>query len=141
MVDHVNSLCRSCYIHIRNIGKIRRFLTTSATEKMVHAFVLSRLDHHNSLLYGLPKYVIENLQRIQNHAACIVSRTLKYDHITPILKDLHWLPVSHRIEYKILLSWHCPVYISQLIVSYQPARSLRSADQFLIQKGKPRTKT
>ena len=147
MVDHVNSLCRSCYVHIRNIGKVRRFLTTSATEKMVHAFVSSRLDHHNSLLYGLPKYLFEKLQRIQNHTARIVTRAARYDHLTPLLKELHWLPVSYRIEYKILLlTFKCvhgsaPVYLSQLIVPYQPARSLRSADQFLIKKGKPRTKT
>ena len=147
MVEHVGSLCRSCYTHIRNIGKIRRFLTTSATEKVVHAFVSSRLDHHNSLLYGLPKYLIGKLQRIQNHAARIVSRTARHEHITPVLKELHWLPVCYRIEYKILLlTFKCvhgtaPLYLSQLIKPYQPSRSLRSADQFLIQKGKPRTKT
>jgi hypothetical protein len=147
MVDHVNNICRSCYIHIRNIGKIRPFLTQSATEKMVHAFVSSRLDHHNSLLYGLPKHLTNKLQRIQNHAARIVTRINKYDHVQPTLKSLHWLPISSRIDFKILLlTFKCihgtaPAYLSKLIQPYKPSRSLRSADQLLLTKGKPRTKT
>jgi len=147
MVEHVGALCRSCYVHIRNIGKIRSFLTKSATEKMVHAFVSSRLHHHDSLLYGLPQHLTDKLQRIQNHAAHVVSRTRKYDHVQPVLRALHWLPDSYKIHYKILLiTFKCihgtaPAYLCQLVTPYQPARSLRSVDQFLLQRGKPRTKT
>ena len=147
MVDHIGSVCRSCYLHIRNIGKIRKYLTKEATEKMVHAFVSSRLDHHNSLLYGLPKHLTNKLQRIQNHAVRIVTKANKYDHVQPLLKALHWLPVHYRINYKILLyTFKCihgtaPAYLCRLIKLYEPTRSLRSADQFLLKKGKPRTKT
>ena len=147
MLDHVGNLSRSCYVHIRNIGKIRPFLTQSAAEKLVHAFVSSRLDHHNSLQYGLPKYQITKLQRIQNHAARIVCRINKYDHITPVLKSLHWLPVAARIEYKILLlTFKCihgtaPEYLRQLVECHDPNRSLRSENQYLLKKGMPRTKT
>jgi hypothetical protein len=103
MVDHVNSMCRSCYVHIRNIGKIRPYLTQAATEKMVHAFISSHLDQNNALLYGLPKYLTDKLQKVQNNAARIITRTAKYDHIKPVLQSLHWLPVPARIKYKILL--------------------------------------
>ena len=113
----------------------------------VHAFVSSRLEHHNSLLFGLPKQLTNKLQRIQNHAARIVARINKHDHVQPTLKSLHWLPVTFRIEFKVLLlTFKCihgkaPAYLCQLIQLYKPARSLRSADQLLLTKGKPRTKT
>jgi hypothetical protein len=58
MKDHVNALCRSCYCHIRNIGKVRRLLTKDAAVNLVHAFVSSKLDHMNALLFGLPKYLL-----------------------------------------------------------------------------------
>ena len=147
MEDHISSMCRSCYVHIRNIGKIRKYLTQPAAEKLIHAFVSSRLDHHNSLLYGLPQHLISRLQRIQNQAARIVCCIQKFDHIQPVLKSLHWLPIPARIEYKILLlTFKCvhgtaPVYLSQLIEIYQPARSLRSEGQVLLKKTKSRTKT
>ena len=107
----------------------------------------SRLDHHNSLLYGLPKYLTTKLQRIQNHAARLVCRARKYEHIQPLLKTLHWLPVDARIKYKILLlTYKCiqgtaPEYLCQLLQRYRPARPLRSEDQVLLRRGKPRTKT
>ena len=93
MTAHVNSICRSCYIHIRDIGKIRPYLTQDATEKLVHAFISSKLDYLNSLLIGLPDSLLSRLQRIQNNAARIVTRTRKHNSITPVLKSLHWLPV------------------------------------------------
>ena len=69
----------------------------------MHAFVSSRLDSNNSVLYGLPDKTLAPLQRIQNRAARILIRTRKYDHITPVLKKLHWLHVKQRIKFKILL--------------------------------------
>jgi hypothetical protein len=146
MVDHVNAMCRSCYVHIRNIGKIRPYLTQAATEKLVHAFISSCLDQNNSLLYGIPKCLTDKLQKIQNNAARIITRTAKHDHIKPVLESLHWLPVRARIIYKILLfTFKCihgtaPAYLCQLIKPYQPTRTLRSSDKFLLEKGKPRMK-
>jgi hypothetical protein len=138
MIAHVNSICRSCYIHVRNIGKIRPYLTRDATEKLIHAFITSRLDNLNSLLIGLPDYLLSRLQKIQNNAARIVTRSRKYDSITPILLSLHWLPIKSRIKYKIaLLTFKCihhlaPIYLTELLIPYQPSRSLRSEGKNLL---------
>ena len=61
------------------------------------------LDYGNALLAGLPPEHLKKLQRIQNIAARIITFTPRRGHITPILKQLHWLPIKHRIEFKILL--------------------------------------
>ena len=79
------------------------YLTPQATEQLTHAFVSSYLDNCNSLFFGLPKYQISELQKVQNAAARLVTKSKRSDSITPILKRLHWLPVQARIRYKILL--------------------------------------
>ena len=145
MVDHVSALCRACYIHIRNIGRIRPYLTQDATERLVHAFISSKLDYLNSLLIGLPKHLVKRLQLIQNNAARIVTRTRKYDSITPVLKSLHWLPIKNRIHYKILLltfkalNGLAPFYLSELLTPYKPPRSLRSSQDNLLKERVVRT--
>jgi hypothetical protein len=132
MDKQVNAISRSSYMHLRNIGRIRRYLTCEATKCLVQASVTSRLDYCNALLYGLPRTLISKLQRVQNVGARIITRTHKYDHITPVLKELHWLPINRRIEYKILaLTWKAlhgdaPPYIRNLLDVYTPSRSLRS---------------
>jgi len=138
MADHVSSVCKSAYAHLRNIAQIRRYLTQDATATLIHSLVTSRLDNLNSLLFGLPDNVTAKLQRIQNHAAKVVVRKNKYDHVTPIMQSLHWLPVLYRIEYKILLITHkclhgiAPEYLASRLQKYVPGRALRSADQYLL---------
>ena len=138
MSSHVNNTCRSCYIHLRNLGKIRPFLSTESTCALVHAFISSKLDNLNSLLYGIPEYLVKRLQLIQNNAARIVSLKKKHEHITPVLEALHWLPVKARIHYKICLltfkGLHglAPGYLCDLLVPYTPTRSLRSSDRGLL---------
>ena len=83
---------------------MRRYLNVESTEKLVHALVTSRLDNCNVVLFGLPDYLIKRLQYVLNAAARLVSLTNKYDHITPIMMQLHWLPVKERINFKILLT-------------------------------------
>jgi len=78
-------------------------LTQEALVTVVHAFLTSRIDYCNSLLYDISDYNINPLQRIQNSAARIVTDSRKYDHFTPILQKLHWLPIRQRIHFKILL--------------------------------------
>ena len=103
LVPHVTATCKSAFYHLRNIYKIRRFLTPETTESIVHAFVTSRIDYCNSLLYGLPKCVLKKLQYVQNSAARLIYLSKKFDHVTPLLISLHWLPIEQRINFKILL--------------------------------------
>ena len=78
---HVSAVCSAASLHIKNIGKIRHLLTQSITEKLVHAFITACLDYCNSIMYGLPKRLIQRLQRIQNTAARLVTRTNRDDHM------------------------------------------------------------
>ena len=144
---HVTNVCRSAYFAIRQISSIRRFLTVDATKTLVCAFVLSRLDYCNSLLCNSPKYLIDRLQRVQNAAARLVFRARKHDHVSPLLKSLHWLPVEARIEYKLCVLCHdffsgsAPEYIAKLLSVYVPSRQLRSSsDQYMLHVPMVRTK-
>ena len=130
---HVNKVMKGCLYHLRNISKIRKYLSTDAAKSLIHALVTSRLDCCNSLLYVCKKSSIQCLQRLQTYAARVICKVSKYDHITPILKELHWLPVQARIEYKLLtLTFKCvhdkaPTYLSELILRHVPSRpGLRS---------------
>ena len=131
----VQYICKVAFFHIRNLSKIRKCLTQKDTETLVHAFVTSKLDNCNSLLAELPQYLLDKVQRVQNAAARLVSCTRKYDRITPVLKELHWLPVKQRIIFKILLFTYkaqnalVPQYISDFLVQYKPSRALRSSDK------------
>ena len=132
MEAQVSSITRSCYAQLRCIGQIRRFLTLDATRSLVHGLVTSRLDYCNSLLFGIPDTLIRKLQKVQNTAARIITRTRPREHITPVLAGLHWLPVKSRIEYKILihvfkaLHGKAPLYLQQSVQRYVPRRTLRS---------------
>ena len=145
--SQVNTLCQKASFALRRLRKVRRFLNKSSTEILVHAFISSILDNCNSLLAGINDRDIAKLQRIQNSAARLVSLCNKYEHITPTLQNLHWLPIKSRIKYKILLlTFKCingssPKYLSDLIVPYVPTKSLRSASQNLLVVKKGRTKT
>ena len=88
----------------------------------------------SGLLTGLPQKSIKQLQLIQNAAARVLTRTKRSDHITPVLKTLHWLPVSYRIDFKVLLLVYKslnglgPEYMNDMLVEYKPSRALRSTD-------------
>ena len=103
MDAQISSVCSAGHFHLRNIGMIRKYLTADSAECLVHAFIASRLNHSNALLYGIPAYQLSRLQRLQNAAARVVSRTKKYEHITPLLKNLCWLAVESRIKNKLFL--------------------------------------
>ena len=104
MKQQINTACRDCYFHIRHIiSKIRKFLSQESVVKLVSCFVLSCLDYCNSLLADLPTDIINKLQNVQNCAARLVLGIRKCEHITPALKNLHWLPISQRIHYKLSL--------------------------------------
>ena len=101
MKAHVSNIARTCYVELRRLASIRRFLTSTATATLVSAFVLSRIDYYNSLLFGSTHDVTSHLQRIQNYAARVILRLPKSSSITIHLRSLHWLPVKVRSTYKI----------------------------------------
>ena len=86
--SNVNKICKSASLSIRNIGRIRKYLNQSGTERFVHAFVTSELDSGNTLLYALPSTRIEKLQRIQNLEVRLVTRSKTFDHVSPVLQGL-----------------------------------------------------
>ena len=134
MSRHISNTCKAAYIQIRHISSIRHFLTTQQP-KPLYAVLSSRLDYCNSvsLLSGCPQYLVDKLQKVQNAAARFVCKAKKSDHTHPILETLHWLPVTHRIQYKISticfnsIPGTAPQYLSNLLQPYTPARQLRSA--------------
>ena len=103
MYSQINSICRSSYVQLHFIRKIKPFLTLEAVSALLQALVTSRLDNCNSLLSGCYEYLLKRLQMVQNCAACLVLDKRKYDHITSMLVELHCLPVKERIVYKICL--------------------------------------
>ena len=127
METHVKKICQSSYFQIRNIRSIRNLLSDDSAASLIHSFVTSRLDNGNCLLNGISDALLKKLQLVQNTAARVLTKTRKYDHITPVLKDLHWLPVRERIQYKILLlTWKslhdvAPPYLKDLLIPYTPA--------------------
>ena len=145
---HIQNVCRSAYAALRRISAIRKYLTKQTTMILICSFVLSRLDYGNALLVNSNKSAISKLQRVQNAAARLISKTKKYDHITPVLKSLHWLPVHLRIHYKLAVlcfnyfQGESPFYFSELLTIYTPKRSLRSSsDNRMLEIPSVKTKT
>ena len=99
---HVMNTCKIAFFHLRNIAKIWSCLSQYEAEILVHAFISSKLDFCNALLYGLPQSVLDKLQYVQNCAVRLVSRTRSSEHIIPVLRQLHWLPIKQRIMYKAM---------------------------------------
>ena len=126
--------------HLRNIGSIRRLLTQEATAMLIPSLVTSRLDYCNILYHGILDKQLNKLQQVQNVAARILTcrSTKNFDHITPVLKFLHWLPDKARVEYKLLLTTYkavnglSPQYIYPLLQEYAPVPSLRLKDKSLL---------
>ncbi|KAI2654622.1 hypothetical protein H4Q32_011391 [Labeo rohita] len=120
---------------LHNIRKIRPFLTEQATQLLVQALVISRLDYCNALLAGLPSCTIKPLQMIQNAAARLVFNEPKRAHVTPLFITLHWLPIAARIKFKTLMlayrttTGSAPAYLHALLPIYTPSRTLRSAGE------------
>ena len=140
MAVHITKICSAAFYHLHNIRRIRKHLSTDSAATLIHSFISSRIDYCNSLLYGVPKCHIDKLQRVQNAAARLVVMQGKSCHITPVLHQLHWLPVLFRINFKVLLLTFkairklAPSYINDL-VKIKPSNSrygLRSNDGILL---------
>ena len=101
MNSHINKVCNASFYYLHNIRRIRKHLSCDSLETLIHAFVSSRLEYCNSLLYGLPQVEIDKIQRVQNAAARLIFEQPTFCHITPVLYQLHWLPIKYLIEFKI----------------------------------------
>lgn len=134
----ISAVVKSCFFQLRQLSKVKPFLTQSNLQIVIHAFVTSRLDYCNSLYFGLSQSSLSRLQLVQNAAARLLTGTRKYESITPILFKLHWLPVKFRIDFKILLFVYkalnnlAPQYLTDLLCPYTPSRTLRSSDHCLL---------
>ena len=144
MQQHIKMICKSANASLYKLSRIRKHLDQTSIERLIHAFVTSRLDSNNSVLYGLPDKALVPLQRIQNRAARILSRTKKHDHITPVLRNLHWLPIKQRIMFKILLMCFkvvhgmAPAYLNLTRVEKQ--RVTRSSGDTMLSAKRSRTR-
>ena len=137
MSGQLAALSRSCFYRLRQLRAVRNSLTIDAAKALVNAFISSRLDYCNSLLAGVGEGLLSKLQSIQNAAARFITRTRKFEHISPVLRDLHWLPIRQRIDFKVATLVHkclngtAPSYLADDCIAASTVsgrRHLRSAD-------------
>lgn len=140
MSVHVGKMCSKAFGGLYKIRQIRKYLSVDTTKTLIHAFVTSHVDYCNALLTGIPQYQVQRIQRVLNAAARLIHHCPRFSHITPVLIELHWLPVKYRVEFKIALLVYkalnnmAPVYITEMLIPKPSSDrwSLRSDDQDLL---------
>jgi len=139
---HINSTVKACNYHIREFRRIRKHLDMDVATSMANALVSSRLDYCNSLLYGLPNKYIKKLQLVQNTLARIVCNApKKYTSCTKLLKNLHWLPIRSRIQFKIsvltykALKFGNPPSLAKHLIIRDVSHNLRSTSAITLMPG------
>ena len=136
--SHVDNTCKAVHYHTRALHHIRDSLPDDAAGTVACAIVSSRLDYCNSLLAGMTATNFHKLQLAQNYVARVVGRIRKFEHITPTMKKLNWLPVRQRVSYKVALlvfkirQSGQPPYLSSLICDKPDSHALRSSDKYLL---------
>ena len=141
MTSQVANVCRSAYYHLSRIAKIRDSISTTVCKSLIHGLVTSRLDYGNAILYGISDRHMHRLEMVQRSAARIVRQIRRGDRqsMTAILRQVHWLPVRKRIDFKLLVLVHraiyngTPEYLAALLRRHTPPRSLRSAGGLLLE--------
>ena len=140
MDTHVNKVCAKAYYGLYRIRQIRKFLSEKTTKTLVHAFIIAHLDYCNALLNGIPARATNQIQRVFNSAARVVCLVGKFDRISPVLAQLHWLPVKFRVQFKILLlvfkclTGEAPEYLRSMIQLKRIGRpGLRSESVMLLE--------
>jgi hypothetical protein len=140
--DHISLVCRNGYFYLRNIKAVGKYLPRDKLLGLIHAFVTSRIDFCNALHCGLPGVLLSHLQKLQNQAARIATGTSRFEHISPVLRTLHWLPVKRRVEFKVLIFVYKYVYGDSPsyfdLHLHQPARTTRSAIAPVLQRPRSR---
>ena len=129
--SHISGISRACSYHIRDMRRIRRFLTPSAAKTIATFLIGGKLVYCNSVLFNVTEKEISKLQVVQNCLARVVTKSSRFCHITPLLKSLHWLPVRYRIKFKLCsqaLTSGQPVYIRNMLQPSRKVRTLRSSD-------------
>jgi len=137
---HFSSICKACNYHIWALRHIWRVLPQDVAKTLAFSIVSSRLDYCNAVLYGTPNSTTSKLQKVQNCLACVMLQRRKSCHAQPLLKSLHWLPISQRINFKLatlafkIQSTLQPEYLHQLISSEHPFSlvTLRSSTRPLL---------
>ena len=131
--QHISQVCKSCFHHIRDLRRIRRHISISTAKTISMALISSRLDYCNSLLNNIAKRDLAIPQRVQNCLARVVVRAPRFSPSLPQLKQLRWLPVSYRINFKLstltyrALSTQQPPYLASLLYLSNTPRQLRSS--------------
>ena len=138
MADHVNHKCKTAFYHLFNIRRCMKFLDRSSAIALVNALVHSCIDYCNVLLAGVTNINVKKLQRVQNYAARLVTRSNRFTPSLYLLQNLHWLPVSYRIRFKILIlvykSLHnmAPLYLTEMFHYKQTSYRLRSQNHLIL---------
>src|SRR5688572_28139379 len=138
MKNQISSITKSCFFHLRRLRQVKKSLNEKCLRTLVQALVISRIDYCNSVLYGLPASTLQPLTTVLHYAAKLIKNLTPRDHVSPTLRELHWLPIQARITFKICLLMYrvytscSPAYLSSLVTpcsSLQSRRGLRSSSQ------------
>ena len=150
MKTHINMILKSGFISLRQMKSIKDLLSIESLKTLASALVLSSIDCGNIILAKLSKYQKNRLQSLINTAARLITGTKKYDHISPVLRDLHWLKIDERIDYKVLLLvFKCLrneglAYLLknfEMLPSILGKQKLRAANSLKVVSGESRLKT
>lgn len=145
MKTQVNQVAGTCYGILRRLRKIFKWLPIDSRKPLVQGLIIGRLDYGNALLAAINQDLLSRLQTVQNIAARLVLNRPIRSSSLPILRELHWLPVRQRIQFKILTLTHKvlngegPEYLAEKLHRYVPARSLRSSTNSLLSQPRMRT--
>jgi len=112
---------KTCFFHLRQIRQLCRYINYGTLYMLIRALILSRLDYSNSLFACSSQSTLSRLQRVQDAAARLLHGACAWTHAPPFLKQLHWLPVSSRIQFKLYTLMFdinhgtAPQYLSELV--------------------------
>ncbi len=126
-----------------DLGQMSRRETQA---RRVHSFISSRPDYCNALLFGLPHYLLQRLEYVQNAAARFIAQKWKYDHVTQIRKALHWLQIKHSIDFKVSVHAYkaqhnlSSAYLLELITPYRTRKLRSSCDEYRLVEHKTNIK-